>query len=404
MKVDLVRRIDFWIGVPVCLILSGLRRVRRWFSPPKALSRKPQRFLFLELSEMGSAILAYPAMRYVQRLYPGAELFFLIFEKNRASVDILGIIPQDRVLTISEQSFFSFLTDVIRAIARMRREKIDVVFDLELFARASAILTFLSGAPVRVGFYRYNMEGLYRGNFHTHRMQYNFQQHMSRTFLSMVEVLKQPTKDIPTMDRSIPDGDIETAAYAASEESKKNLWHKLKGFNPEFEKDKKLIILNPSGGEIPIRAWPLANYTALAGRLLEQSDYYLILMGARDDWEINEKVRRNVNHPRCLNLAGQTTFPELMDLFSIARVLVTNDSGPAHFAAMTPIRNFVFMGPETPTLYRPLSPQTHVFYANFPCSPCLTAYNHRNTPCRDNKCLQAISVDEVYEVLMAALP
>jgi ADP-heptose:LPS heptosyltransferase len=403
MKVDLVRKIDYWIGVPVCLVLTGLHYLLRLISPTKDFFRSPRKFLFLELSEMGSAVLAYPAMRYIKRLYPQAELFFLIFEKNRASVDILGLIPEDKVLTISEKSFLSFLTDVVKVILRMRREKIDVVFDLELFARVTAILTFFSGAPLRVGFYRYGMEGLYRGNFHTHRMQYNFQQHMSKTFLSMVEVLKQPAKDVPTMDRSIPQGDIKTAAYAASEEGQINLWHKLKRFNPEIKEDRKLIVLNPSAGDIPIRAWPLENYIALADRLVPNPDHYLILMGAKADWEINEKVRRAVNHPRCLNFAGQTTFPELMDLFSIAQALITNDSGPAHFASMTPIRNFVFMGPEIPALYRPLSARTHVFYSNFPCSPCLTAYNHRNTPCRDNKCLQAISVDEVYEVLLNAL-
>ena len=403
MKVDLVRKIDYWIGVPVCRVLTGLHYLSRLISPPKNFSRAPQKFLFLELSEMGSAILAYPAMKVVKRSYPQAELFFLIFEKNRASVDILGLIPEEKILTISEKSFLAFIADVVKVILRMRREKIEVVFDLELFTRVTAILTFFSGAPLRVGFYRYGLEGLYRGNFHTHKVQYNFQQHMSKTFLSMVEVLKQSAKDAPTMDRSVPDGDIETAAYTASEEGKKNLWQKLKGFNPEIGEDKKIFVLNPSGGEIPIRAWPLENYIGLTDRLVQNPDHFLILMGAKADWEINEKVRRAVNHPRCLNFAGQTTFPELMDLFSIAQVLITNDSGPAHFASMTPIRNFVFMGPESPRLYRPLSPQTQVFYSNFPCSPCLTAYNHRNSPCRDNKCLQAIPVDEVYEAVIAVI-
>ena len=403
MKIDLVRKIDYWVGVPICFLLSLWSSLLKLGPISRKAPASPRKFLFIELSEMGSAILAYPAMKVVKRAYPQAELFFLIFEKNRASVDILGLIPEEKVLTISEKSFLAFIADLVRVILRMRREKIEVVFDLELFTRVTAILTFLSGAPLRVGFYRYGLEGLYRGNFHTHKVQYNFQQHMSKTFLSMVEVLKQPAKDAPTMDRSVPDGDIETAVYTASEEGKRNLRQKLKGFNPEIGEDKNIFVLNTSGGEIPIRAWPLENYIGLTDRLVQNPDHFLILMGAKADWEINEKVRRAVNHPRCLNFAGQTTFPELMDLFSIAQVLITNDSGPAHFASMTPIRNFVFMGPESPRLYRPLSPQTQVFYSNFPCSPCLTAYNHRNSPCRDNKCLQAIPVDEVYEAVIAVI-
>ncbi|PIT93873.1 hypothetical protein COU00_02030, partial [Candidatus Falkowbacteria bacterium CG10_big_fil_rev_8_21_14_0_10_43_11] len=94
---------------------------------------------------------------------------------------------------------------------------------------------------------------------------------------------------------------------------------------------------------------------------------------------------------------------ELIDLYNIADVLVTNDSGPAHFASLTPIKNFVFFGPETPKLYAPLGKNTHIFYSDFPCSPCLSAFNHRHTSCKDNKCLLVISVEEVYQAVTKEL-
>ena len=125
----------------------------------------------------------------------------------------------------------------------------------------------------------------------------------------------------------------------------------------------------------------------------------IILMGAGADTETTQRVHQALNQGRCIQFTGQTTFPELMDLFSISDLLITNDSGPAHFASLTAIKNFVFYGPETPRLYSPLGKNTQILYSDFPCSPCLTAYNHRNTPCRDNKCLQAISVDEVYALV-----
>ena len=54
---------------------------------------------------------------------------------------------------------------------------------------------------------------------------------------------------------------------------------------------------------------------------------------------------------------------------------ITNDGGPGHFAANSNAFSF----------YKPLS-----------CSPCLTAYNHRNSPCDgDNICLKRISPEEV---------
>ena len=397
MKVDVVRKIDYWAGVPACWLLTALGFLLKPFvrKPPPSLKK----FLFVELSEMGSAILAYPTMRAIKKQYPLAELFFLIFEKNRASVDLLNMIPRENVLVIREKSLVYFLADVLKVIARMRKEKIDCVFDLELFARVTAILTYLSGAPFRVGFHKFRMEGLYRGRLHTHLIQYNYQQHISKSFLSFVRVLRYPQKDWPAMDAAILDREIETASYQASESGLAALRDKLKGFYPELTKDHKLIIFNPSAGEIPIRAWAVENYIELARRILADPQNVIILMGAGADLETTQRVHQALNHERCIQFTGQTTFPELMDLFSISDLLITNDSGPAHFASLTPIKNFVFYGPETPRLYSPLGKNTQILYSDFPCSPCLTAYNHRNTPCLDNKCLQAISVDEVYALV-----
>jgi ADP-heptose:LPS heptosyltransferase len=399
MKIDTVRKVDYWAGIPVCFFLSLWARVNRTFFPKKKRRSPLKKFLFIELSEMGSAILAYPAMKALAREYPGVELFFMIFEKNRASVDLLKIVPPGNVLTIREKSLGSFLADVFKNISRMRREGIDVVFDLELFTRVTAILTFFSGAPVRVGFHKFRMEGLYRGNLHTHKIQYNFQQHISKSFLSMLDVLRYPSKYWPAMDGAITDSRLETASYAATEPGKARIRDKIKTRFPGLQDSDPIVVLNPSAGEIPIRAWPLENYVELSRLLLRHPRRVLVLMGAGVDKETTSLVFEQLHHERCIDLAGETTFGELMDLFSVSEALITNDSGPAHFATLTPIKNFVFLGPESPYLYGPLGETTHVFYSHFPCSPCLTAFNHRNTPCLDSKCLQAITVEEVWEAI-----
>ena len=76
-------------------------------------------------------------------------------------------------------------------------------------------------------------------------------------------------------------------------------------------------------------------------------------------------------------------------------MLVTNDSGPAHFASLTPIEVVVLFGPETPRLFAAPSPRTHPFWAGLACSPCINAFNDRRSPCPDNVCMQRIAVDQV---------
>ena len=224
----------------------------------------------------------------------------MIFEKNRASVDILNLVPRENVLTIREKSLGSFLADVIKTVVRMHRERIDVVFDLELFTRVTAILTYLSGAPVRVGFHKYHMEGLYRGNLHTHKIQYNFQQHISKSFLSFIEVLRYPKKDWPSLEAAIPDDRLLQAVYQASETGQDRVRKKLKKYFPGLAKTHQIVLLNPSAGEIPIRAWPLDNYAELARRLLQDPNRVLVLMGAGVDQGHHRSVGRKSYSRRTL--------------------------------------------------------------------------------------------------------
>jgi ADP-heptose:LPS heptosyltransferase len=79
-------------------------------------------------------------------------------------------------------------------------------------------------------------------------------------------------------------------------------------------------------------------------------------------------------------------------------LLITNDGGPGHFATLTPIQTMVFFGPETGRLYGPLGKRNLGLESGIACSPCLSAYNHRQTFCDgDNQCLKRIAPDPVLD-------
>jgi len=407
MNLGLIRAIDKWVGIPVCFFVSLIYKIveyfKRWGGHEAPRVTTIKKVLFIELSEMGSAILAYPAMKYVLKRYPAAELYFLIFEQNRFSVDVLGLIAKERVLTISLRSPLHFLVSTRKALVVMRKAQLDAVFDLELFSRFSSLLSGLAGARMRIGYGKYHEEGLYRGNFITHRVFYNPHQHIAKNFLALGKSIEREG-ECPLLKEIIQEQDMEKPRYQSSKSDLKDLKARLAALNPMVNQAEHLILLNPNAGDLlPIRSWPVEKYMVLTQRIIERFDAVVVVIGLEGASREAGKILGQVGPERCIDFTNQTSFKDLLDFLNLADVLVTADGGPAHFAALTPIKSIVLFGPETPVLYAPLGGNTTCLFAGLACSPCLSAYNHRKTSCTEPKCMEAMTVDEVFQVVSEAL-
>src|SRR5215471_679062 len=208
MHVDTMRRIDHWAGVPLCAVATLFVRLRDAFRPRAALPVR--RILFVELSEMGTTILAEPAMRKARTEF-SAELFFVIFERNAGSLELLGTFPRENVFTISDKSLFALALDTLRFLRWCSAKNIDTVVDLELFSRFTALLSGFCGAERRVGFHRFHNEGLYRGEMLTHRVAYNPHIHIAKNFIALVDALTAAAPAVPYSKTLIGDDQIEAA-------------------------------------------------------------------------------------------------------------------------------------------------------------------------------------------------
>ncbi len=391
MKLSVQRAVDRIVGTLICRLFSVFPALME----NKNHGKNPHKILIILLSEMGSLVLARPMFVRIKNKYPNASVHVLLFEKNREILDILDVIPEQNVLTINEESFGRFVLDILRAIISMRRIKIDTVIDCELFARVSSILSYLSGAVRRSGFFAYTQEGLYRGDFINYPVMYNPYQHISEQFVSLVEALDSQTW--PMGKRTVA-ADLEPVPQVSFDP--REIQSIVQRLHHDFPlcKDQKLVLIYPSGGMLPIRAWPLEHYGQLTNALI--ADGYVVgIIGVRDDKPLAVQLAAMCKaHPQLLDLTGYTqSIRELMMLFGCASLLITNDGGPGQFAALTPLPTIIFYGPETSQLYGSLSNNAFFFDLSFSCSPCLTAYNHRNSPCDgDNQCLRQIGPDQVY--------
>jgi ADP-heptose:LPS heptosyltransferase len=263
MKVNTQRTIDRTIGTIICRMLSLFYRMFK----KESNSGETKKILIILLSEMGALVLANPMFQRLKEKFPGVELHVMLFEKNREVLELLGTIPAKNILTINDKSMPDFIKDTLNVLFAVRKINFDTVIDCELFSRISSILAFLSGAAVRVGFHPHTQEGLYRGNFMNRPVLYNPYYHISRQFLTLVDAIDSPTH--PKAKRRMADGKLEIPAIDFEQKEIENAQKRLFNIAPGIE-GKKIVLIYPGGGLLPIRAWPLDYYCRLAEELLQK--------------------------------------------------------------------------------------------------------------------------------------
>lgn len=397
MRIDTMRRLDRWLGVPACWVLTLLRRMER----TARNGGVPRRIAIVKLAEQGATVLAAPAIRRAIELVGADNVFFVVFEENRPVLDLMGLIPERNVIAIRTSGVFRFVVDVARAVLRMRRMGIDAAVDFEFFARASAVLCFLGGAKIRVGYH--GGGGPYRGDLMTHRLSYNPHLHASEVFRTQVEAVTADPRQLPALECDCRHMVSDIPAYTPPPEDTARMSRALRDLLRK-EVVSPLILFNANCSDLlPLRKWPEARYVELSRFLLGRyPDLNIAFTGAPSEAEPVNRLVQLVGSPRCVSMAGRTTFRELLALYQLAEVLVTNDSGPAHFASLTWIDVVVLFGPETPAAFGVRSPRSHILWSGLACSPCVNAYNNRYSACRDNLCMQRITVEEVRETVCRA--
>jgi ADP-heptose:LPS heptosyltransferase len=394
MKGTTMRRIDGWIGTPICALLTVLRRITdplRRKAPEKA-----QRILVVKLAEQGATVVAYSALRRATEMVGSENVFFVVFSENRLIIDQLNLIPAANIIEIrTHKGLFTLAFDLLRALIRCWREGLDSSVDFEYYARASAIVSYLSGARRRVGFHSFAGEASYRGDLMTHRLVFNPFLHAGQIFRFLVEAIDVPPETLPAMNTPRWKDEQPPMIEPSKEELEevKAIVSQVTG-----REAPRIVLLNANTGDLlPLRRWQRSRYVELAQKILGHYPNVVIgLTGSPYEAAGAQELVDAIGSDRCVNFGGTTTLRQLLILYFLAELMVTNDSGPAHYSALSPIDVITLFGPETPAAFGSLSPRSHLFWAGLPCSPCINAFNDRWSPCQDNLCMQGISVYAVF--------
>lgn len=164
-----------------------------------------------------------------------------------------------------------------------------------------------------------------------------------------------------------------------------------------LELARPVVALMPGAEYGPAKQWPAERFAALAARL-DEAGFAVWLLGSSKERPLAGTIVAQSGAANVRNLCGETSLPEVVDLLSIARVAVTNDSGLMHVAAAVANHVLAIYGSSTPDFTPPLTSSSTVFYERLPCSPCF----ERICPLGHLNCLRDIDADAVFRAVANA--
>ena len=388
-----ISALEEYLGLLLCYLLNVFHQLVSLFNNGKAQNERSKKIVFVKFIEQGALVLHRNTFLEAVKQYGADNIFLCTFSSNAQLVDILNVIPAENRIYIDESSLSVFTVGFIRALSTIRKQNIDTAIDLEFFSRATAIFCYLTGARKRAGYHRYMGLQNYRGDLFTHKLSYSHYVHVGDSSWCLLKSIELPSKDLPALDITLKENVTEICFSPTADDLAK--LEMLLGGNADSTTP--LVVINASLNDtLPLRKWPEENYKMFVQELnIRFPETKFIFTGRPDERELTQRFISSLNLKDSVNLCGKTELKDILTLYSQAKLLLTSDSGPGHFATLTPVHAIVLFGPETPVLYAPLSKRTHVMYEPPPCSPCYNVYNNRLSPCNNNICMKRISVDQV---------
>jgi heptosyltransferase-2 len=327
---------------------------------------------------VGDTVMATPTFRALRRGFPAAHLVAVIKPQVAATLEGTAWFDEWILFDPQAQACAQRSWPVLR---RLRRDPIDLAVLLPNSFR-SAGMAWLAGIPRRLGYERHG-----RGLLLTDRLHYPRDAAGRRRPTPIVESYLKLARHLGCPVESIR---LELATTSADEAAADGAWAAL-GLPP----GDRVVCLNSGGAFGPAKNWPIISFGELARRLAEECQaWVLVLCGPRERNAAREIAVR-AGHSRVVSLAGQELGIGLTKAcVRRARLLITTDSGPRHFAAAFDTPVLTLFGPTHVAWTRTQHPRAWHLLHPVPCGPCQRPV----CPEGHHRCMTELTPESVFRV------
>ena len=337
-------------------------------SAPMAKGDVAREILIIKPSSLGDIIDTLPAVGAIRRLCPNARISWLVKSEWAAILDRHPFV--DRVMAVPFQ--WTRLQSIIRAV---RSGVFDWVIDFQGLFR-SAALGALAQAPLRIGFADAREGATW---FYHRRVPVAADViHAVDRCLAMAGALGA---DVSRIDFGFPRAGAPDPQVAALLQE------------GGWAADAPFAVIHPLSRR-QNKCWPAARFRAVAERLISDR-CALIFIGSDGERDDIAALLAPMKRP-AINAAGRLTLSALLLLLQRATLYIGNDSGPMHMAAAVGVPVVALFGPTDPQKVGPYGAEHVVIRKGIDCSAC-----SRHRCLRDNACMTAISVEDVFQAVTA---
>jgi len=322
---------------------------------------------------LGDAVMSLPAIRAIRGVFPHAHIAVVArpwvadLYAREASID--RVIPYPAQRSLGSRREFA---------ARLYAQRFDGAILLQN-AFDAALMAWLAGIPERIG---YNRDG--RGLLLTRRIAVPEPGEIPRhERFYYLELLRRAG----LMERFPKTEEIRLEGIEAARESGAARLATLEMAGP-------VIGISPGAAYGNAKRWFPERFAEVA-RQCQGIAPGVLVFGSESERTLAEQVVAALRGSgmQARNLAGGTTLREFIDLASVCRLFLTNDSGAMHVASALAVPTVAVFGATDDTTTGPTGPLARVVREHAECSPCLL----RECPI-DHRCMTRVTADRVASI------